>query len=746
MRSPFSLALLLLSGTVAVNAASNSSSSPLFTPEAMLSAPRRGAAIPNADGSLALYSTTTYNFTTHKRKYALSVTHLSNGTSWLLSNSSAVSNANWLGDGNKIVWFESEDDGSTTIKVGDATTPAAAPTSAGSVPGSIDGLKVVDLGGGTYAVAFVGTASPNGTLYNSELAAKPVTTGRMYTEVFVRHWDTYLTPERNSIWYAALSSGAKNGSTGYTLSEPINALNGTGLESPIPPFGGTDNFDISKFGIVFVAKDPKLNPVTTTKSDVYYIPLKTFTEAAPEPQIVTTPKLEGASTSPTFSPGSAAVAFVRQQEISYESDKWRLLLVPDITKGLEASEFYASEDGVGSWDRSASQVWWSADAKTIFISAEDYARIRLFSVPADASTKALPQLIFAEGGVLDVHPLASGKVFVNSASFLDNSIFSWVDPVVSAASNATEGVTLIDANLKNGAEYGLSRSQISEFYYQGDGDYIVHAWIIKPSYFKEGETYPLAFYIHGGPQGATEDTWSTRWNMMLYAEQGYILVAFNPTGSTGFGQALTDGIQNQWGGRPYNDLVLGWEYIEKNLPYVDTDRAIALGASFGGYMVYWIQGQDFGRKFKALFAHDGSFNTIAQYASEELWFMQHDFNGTLWDNYDNYERWNPAAHTKNWTTPLLIVHNELDYRLPIAEGLAAFNVLQARGVPSKFLSFPDENHWVLNPENSLIWHKTVFDWLNGYVGLPPYSKPGDEIYQATLQNGPWILSGGSSSS
>jgi dipeptidyl aminopeptidase/acylaminoacyl peptidase len=165
---------------------------------------------------------------------------------------------------------------------------------------------------------------------------------------------------------------------------------------------------------------------------------------------------------------------------------------------------------------------------------------------------------------------------------------------------------------------------------------------------------------------------------------------------------------------------------------------VTLGASYGGYMTYWIQGQPLGRKFKAIVTHDGSFNTISQYSSEELWFMQHDFNGTLWDAFPNYERWNPAAHTDQWSTPHLVIHNELDYRLPIAEGLAAFNVLQVRGVKSKFLSFPDENHWVLKPENSRIWYLTVLDWVNEAVGLPMASRADDVAYRATLMNGPWI--------
>ena len=441
-----------------------------------------------------------------------------------------------------------------------------------------------------------------------------------------------------------------------------------------------------------------------------------------------------------FSPVSPSIIFARQKGINYESDKNRILYVKDVTKSLAAAEFYTSKDGKGSWDRSAAALFWSADGKTIYVEAEDFARTRLFSIPADPSVKKLPTLLFKDGSVSAVTPLKSGKLFVNSASFLDNSIYSWVDPVAAAASNGTKGISLISANLKNGTLWGLSQSQISEIWYKGGGpgDYNVQAWVIKPSFYKEGETYPLAFYIHGGPQGATADTWSTRWNLLVFAEQGYIVVGFNPTGSTGFGQWLTDSIQNNWGGSPYQDLVKGYEYISKNLKFVDLDRAVALGASYGGYMVNWIQGHDLGRKFKALFTHDGSFNTLAQYTTEELWFMQHDFNGTLWNNWDNYARYNPANHTDKWATPHLIVHNELDYRLPIAEGLAAFNVLQERGVESKFLAFPDENHWVLKPENSLVWHKAVLDWLNTRVGLKAYSEKNDVAYRATLQNGPWI--------
>lgn len=500
-----------------------------------------------------------------------------------------------------------------------------------------------------------------------------------------------------------------------------------------------DSYEIGKTGLAFIAKDLELLDPVYTKSDVWYIPVTNFSAAASSPQLVATPGFVGASDSLMFSPTSPSLAFVRMKEIDYEAGKNRIFVVSDVTKSLNATEFYATEDGVGSWDRSPNPVVWSKDGQTIFSVVEDYARVRLFSNPADpAKATETPSLLFAEGSIGDVKWLPGGKLLVSSSSYLDSSIYSTVDPVAAAASNATSGISLNSANLNYGAKWGLSKSQISEVFYKGYGDYMVHAWVIKPSTFKANQTYPLMFYVHGGPQGATADSWSNRWNMMVWAEQGYVVVAFNPTASTGFGQNLTDGIQNQWGGRAYQDLVLGWEYIENNLPYVDCDRAMALGASYGGYMMFWIQGQPLGRKFKALFSHDGSFNTLSQYSSEELWFMQHDFNGTLWANWDNYARWNPANHTDAWATPHLIVHNELDYRLPISEGISAFNVLQERGVPSKLLIFPDENHWVLKHENSLVWHKTAFDWLNGYVGLPKYSQPDDEAYRATLMNGEWI--------
>jgi len=242
---------------------------------------------------------------------------------------------------------------------------------------------------------------------------------------------------------------------------------------------------------------------------------------------------------------------------------------------------------------------------------------------------------------------------------------------------------------------------------------------MKPSNFKSERKYPLAYIIHGGPQGAWGDQWSTRWNPAVFAEQGYVVITPNPTGSTGYGQGFTDAIRLEWGGKPYEDLVKGFKFIKENLDFVDTDKTVGLGASYGGYMMNWIQGHDFGREFKALVTHDGVFSMAAQLASDEQYFPTHDLGGPYWKVPENWDKWDPVRFTGNWSTPHLIIHNELDYRLTIAEGLAAFNVLQTRGVESLFLTFPDENHWVLKHENSLVWHRTVINWINQHVGLPP---------------------------
>ncbi|KAJ5032266.1 uncharacterized protein L3040_008874 [Drepanopeziza brunnea f. sp. 'multigermtubi'] len=684
-----------------------------FTPEVLLSAPRRSAATPNADGALALFTVQTWSFQSHKKSVEIRVLDVKTGQSKVLTDDKQCSEPTWLGEKNLVLWLRAGDKGTTSLVLADAENLDNRPEDIASFNGDVKNLKISHLDSNTVAIVLTGLATPSGELFNSENAVKPLNSGKIYDKLFVRHWDAYVTENTNAIWYTTLQK--LHGVWGMVVAPLTNALAGHSfsLESPVPPFAGKGDFDISKNGIVFVAKDPELNQATTTKSNLYYIPLRSFTETRPpSPQLVKTGNLKGYSGSPVFSPDAKSVAFWRMQDPQYESDKPRLLLWADITDLTNVQEFYETSDGEGRWDLKPDSITWSEDGEELYVTAEEKGRGKLFKIPASPRrARDLPVAITHDGAVESVKLLPKNRLFVNSTSLVDSSIWSVLDPARPSEKS------VISSSSKGGKSFGISQDQVDEFWYAGSEDQLIHAWLIRPSNFDPKKKYPLAYLIHGGPQGAWNESWSTRWNPLIYAEQGYVVVTPNPTGSSGYGMALQNGIKSEWGGRPYIDLVKGFEYIDNNIPYVDTTRAVALGASYGGYMINWIQGHPLGRKFKALVTHDGVFCTLNQYASEELFFPLHDFGGTLWDNRAVYESWDPSRFAADWATPHLIIHNELDYRLPIGEGLAAFNVLQSRGVESRFLTFADENHWVLKPENSLLWHKTVLDWINKFSGI-----------------------------
>jgi len=367
------------------------------------------------------------------------------------------------------------------------------PETIGTFDGAVSDLKITHLDAETIALVMTGKATPLGDLYNSTKAEKPRSTAKVYTELFVRHWDAYVTETTNSIWYTTLKKS--DGKLQGDIAPLKNALKGHSfqLESPVPPFGGAGDFDISKNGLVFVAKDPKLCAANYTKTDLYYIPLK-FTESqAPSPQIVKTGNLKGYSISPVFSPNGRSVAFARMKNIQYESDKPRLLVIPDITDLINVQEFYETDDGEGGWDLRPEGITWSQDGTELYVTAEENGRGKLFKLPASPRhAKDLPTAIVGDGSVSDVKVLPSGKLFISSSSLVDNSIFSIVDPT-----NPFKMQT-VSSNSKGGKTFGLSQSQVDEFWFEGAEDYSVHAWIIKPSNFDKSKKYPLAYLVHGG--------------------------------------------------------------------------------------------------------------------------------------------------------------------------------------------------------------------------------------------------------
>lgn len=764
-----------------------------LTPEALISAPRRSTPVPNPSGTRAIYTVNSYSFQTHSKSGQVRLLDLATGQSSVLFDKGLpYSDPVWLTD-DDFLMLKSLDSppalrGCTALVVCCADTPEVA-KEIRCFEGAVGNLKAVPLGedgedaedaadgrsegrkrrGKRYAIACSAPATPEGVMYHSEGdkanngkngKQKSYSSGRIYTSLYVRHWDRYTTPNRNSLWYGAVrrhtrkrtdaaavtepggsSNAAGDGAeteaqhlgsteeeeTVYTLESPglVNLLQSAPLrlESPVPPFGGTGDFDLSPAGIVFTARDPTIDPACHTKTDLYFVPLKTFTESSPPaPRMLKTePSLRGYSSTPRFSPTDPLrIAFTRQRSDQYEADKNRLMVLDDISdEACVAKEFYATSDGQGDWDARPEAVEWSRDGKLIYCLAEHHARNRLWRVPSSDPDKAaalgLPQFVSLApdedklgGSVREMAVLGGGegtRLLLHCSSLTDSSWYTIVEDGSAgdeAKTTPAPHTRILSSATHHGRTLGLSRDQVSSIWFTGSKGDRVQALVVRPSSFTADRAadptkkYPLAFLVHGGPQGAWLDDWSLRWNGALFAEQGYVAVMCNPTGSTGYGQRFTDAIRGHWGGYPYRDLELCVEHVAATMSdFVSIDeRGVCLGASYGGYMVNWIQGNALGRRFRALVCHDGVFSTANQFATEELFFPLHDFEGPPWGEAGraNYERWNPASRTHNWQTPQMVIHNELDYRLPISEGLAAFNVLQARGVPSKFLTFPDENH------------------------------------------------------
>ena len=620
-----------------------------------------------------------------------------------------------------------EADGGISLYTADATDLASA-TLVASLPAPFSGLKAASSKSGDIHFLVYAQAYPNGTAYNEDLAETPASTARIYTDIYVRHWDTYLTPQRYAVFGGVLAksnsslSNSSSSSGNYALEGDLTnyvtgKCNATCAESPVQPFGGSGDYDLSPDGskVIFLTKNIDLPLANFTSSQIYLVPFSgTVNDSVPINPIGATPGAEGASASPTFSKDGSKIAYFQMNGIFYESDR-------NIIYIANADPTNANPKSLaGDWDRSPDVLVWSNDGETLYVAAPDLGRERVFPVPIDAAADYKPTNITNEGMPAGMQVLANDQILVS-----DSKIWSSRD-IYTVTPDGESTKVYFQSNLVDPALSGIGPKDVSEFYFSSNStENDLQAWIVYPANFSANKTYPLAFLVHGGPQGAWFNSWSTRWNLKVWADQGYVVIAPNPTASSGFGQNLTDAVSAHWGDYPYWDLVYAWDYVDTNLPYVNTVRGIAAGASFGGYMMNWIQGHPLGRRFNALVTHDGVTNSLADYATEELWFINHDEGGifTSPNETSTYYRWNPILFYENWATPHFVVHSDLDYRLPVSEGIMLFNMLQVKGVPSKFLNFPDENHWVLNRENSLVWHREIYKWINYYSGVSGAGSP-----------------------
>lgn len=672
--------------------------------------------MPDPAGKTAFFSLSQYSFKEHK--YARSewnLLDLKTGKTSLLTEDSNVSEIIWLGSGTEILYINgtnSEVEGGSELWISDTKSFDKA-YKAGAISGPVSGLKHGTTKDGDIKFVLSGQSTADGQLYNPDTAKKQLSTARIYDSIYPRTWSYYLAPEFNAVFSGTLAKkGNKYNFNGklQNLVAPVKYA-----ECPGGALGGPEEYDISADGhtVAFISKAPEKPKANFTTSYVFTAPHDGSSKAVP----INGPDnsirgFHGASSAPVFSPDNKKLVYFQMQQEQYEADRKVIFIA-----SLYGSKPHSSKPHVKSiaenWDRSPGSVKWTADSQTLYVTAEDRGTTRLFSLPANAEGNYKPRPFKQDGSINSYHFVGDSKnVLVTGATFWASALYYITGP------RGPIQRKLLYSNEEDPELKGFGPKDIDEFYVKGHRAR-VQSWIIKPKGFDPKKKYPLAFILHGGPQGAWTNVWSNRWNFKVWADQGYVVVAPNPTGSTGFGQELTDAIQNDWGGAPYEDLKKIWEYVRDNLDYIDTENGVAAGASSGGWMINWIQGTEFGRKFKALVTHAGIFVAAAMINTDKLWVMEREFNGTYWDAYDNWVRFDPSTpkHIRRFATPHLIIHNDKDYGVDITEGISLFNVLQERGVPSRFLNFPDETHWVVRPENALVWHQQVLGWINKYSGV-----------------------------
>jgi dipeptidyl aminopeptidase/acylaminoacyl peptidase len=517
-----------------------------------------------------------------------------------------------------------------------------------------------------------------------------------------RHWDSFKRGKRPHLFVVSSEAGGSG-------SEPKDLTPG---DYDVPPFslGDPTAFDFAPDSseIVFARNTDKVE-ATSTNNDLFIVSV-----SGGEAKRITGNN-PGSDTTPRYSPDGKYIAYRSQARNGYESDRFRLMLY-DRKAGT-------SKELSTGFDRWVGELVWAPDSQSIFIGAEDRGRELIGVASINGGVKPL----IADTASNGISLSSDGKTLA-----FTRSNFAAPAEVFAANSNGSDTRQLTQANASLIAQLDLNPAE--DFEYKGAKTPVVrtaklgklkastdigpgrvamiHGFIIKPPQFDKSKKYPMVLLIHGGPQGAWLDSWGYRWNPQMWAARGYVTVLINPHGSTGYGQAFTEQISGEWGGAVYEDLMKGVDHMIK-LGYVDPNRLGAAGGSYGGYMVDWILGHT--DRFKALVSHAGVYNLTSMYATEELWFADWEFKGTPWDNPELYTKWSPHLSAKNFKTPTLVVHGELDYRVPVGEGLQLFSTLQRKGVPSKLLYYPDEGHWILKPQNSELWYKTVLDWLDQWL-------------------------------
>jgi dipeptidyl aminopeptidase/acylaminoacyl peptidase len=687
----------------------------------MVSMERVGDVRPSPDGRWVVFTRRAWDREANKTTTNLWLVSIDGKTLRQLTAARHVADTGpaWSPDG-RTVAFVSNRGGSQqiwTIRVdgGEARQLTKFPVDAGNIQWSPTGSHIA------FSAEVYPDADMDETAKRDKAKADNPVKAMTFDRLFIRHWDAWFEGKRSHIFVVpvrkrdATNSASReptksdNDSAGaeWDLAGlPIDVMKGVDGDCPVKPFGGVEEFAWSPDGkeIAYTTQIGS-DEAWSTNHNIFVVPI-----AGGAARCITESN-KATDTGPVYSPDGKSIAFRAMARPGFEADRFRVTLFDRATgKSRTLTE---------AWDRSPGSLAWSVDGKTLFAGVEEAAREKIFAI--DVATGRVREV------VANHHNTGVGVVAATTGPGAGRLVYSQ-DSLTAPAdvwSCRVDGSDAVRLTAINDERVKLAEmSKPDEFYFTGALGEKVHAWILKPIGFDgsaaatesnaRGKKYPVAFVIHGGPQGAIMDQFHYRWNPQVFAGAGYAVVAVNFHGSTGFGQAFTDSITGDWGGKPFEDLMKGLDHALTAYPWLDGEKVAALGASYGGWMINWINGHT--DRFKCLVNHDGGFDEFSNYFStEELWFPEWEFRGTPWQNPELYDKFSTGRYVANWKTPTLVIHGAKDYRLVDTEGIATFTALQRRGVPSQLLYFPDENHWVLKPKNSILWHETILAWLERWL-------------------------------
>ena len=631
------------------------------------------------EGTRVAFTVGDVNYDANRVVNQIYVVSIDGGNPKQLTNGQSASSApRWSPDGKKIAFttggqvWTMDSDGDHKDQVTKISTGAAAPI------WSPDGKWIAFT-----SDVYPDCADDDCNKKRDETNEASKVKAHITTRLLFRHWDEWRDVKRTHVLVVSSKGGNARDITAGDFDSPPYAV-ASGVDSAFSP----DSTEIAYL------RNPDKVEATSTNSDIYVVSLN-----GGSPKDITQNN-HGYDVGPIYSADGRFIVYRSQATAGFEADRWRLMVYnrangtsTEITRGF---------------DQQVDEAVLSKDGSYVYFTAGERGKSPIFRVPlaGGAVQKVVPNVFAAS-----LRITADGRtlVFAGSSLASPTEVFA-----VNVDGSGLKPLTSVNAQLMNQAN--LTKAE--EIEWSGALGKKIHGFIVKPNNFDPSRKYPLVVLIHGGPQGAWSDNWGYRWNPQVFANAGYVVFTPNPRGSTGYGQQFVNEISGDWGGKAYVDIMNGVADVLRRSPFIDRSRIGAAGASYGGYMINWIEGHnnDPRFRFKVLVCHDGVYNLTSMYgATEELWFPEWEFKGTPWSNPAMYSRWSPHNFVNNFNTPILIIHGELDYRVPFGDGLQLYTAVQRKGIDSKFLSFPDEGHWVLKPQNSNFWYHTVLDWLDKYL-------------------------------